>query len=104
MKTGNTCTANGVADTADASMEPGHEDREYISRRVPAPKLLRPQWSPVMKTWNTGNMNMNVTNGLLPQWSPVMKTGNTPGVRRASQVRRPASMEPGHEDREYVWP
>ena len=37
-----------------ASMEPGHEDREYFA---PVPFEVRffvPQWSPVMKTGNTG--------------------------------------------------
>ena len=37
-----------------------------------------------------------------PQWSPVMKTGNTSSpsaTRRAASES--ASMEPGHEDREY---
>ena len=39
--------------------------------------------------------------GTTPQWSPVMKTGNTqPGVRRGRDLVQ-ASMEPGHEDREY---
>ena len=38
----------------------------------------------------------------MPQWSPVMKTGNTahrPGVGADGEL---ASMEPGHEDREYL--
>ena len=34
-----------------ASMEPGHEDREY---QPPTPPM-QPQWSPVMKTGNTGS-------------------------------------------------
>ena len=37
----------------------------------------------------------------MPQWSPVMKTGNT-GERAFGAGRAAvASMEPGHEDREY---
>ena len=36
-----------------------------------------------------------------PQWSPVMKTGNTAAVTWSITGISPASMEPGHEDREY---
>ena len=38
---------------------------------------------------------------ITPQWSPVMKTGNT--ARSFGKVGGlfEASMEPGHEDREY---
>ena len=38
----------------------------------------------------------------MPQWSPVMKTGNTPATAGASHTHNQASMEPGHEDREYT--
>ena len=58
-------------------MEPGHEDREYMSRHLMSRHLMR------------------------PQWSPVMKTGNTAWRHRSSESKRKASMEPGHEDREY---
>ena len=46
--------ASGAA-SRPASMEPGHEDREYwpSSLTVWPPNSL-PQWSPVMKTGNTG--------------------------------------------------
>ena len=55
MKTGNTDVAGGRADRGEAaSMEPGHEDREY------PPSL-----------WG-----LSLAYGV-PQWSPVMKTGNT---------------------------
>ena len=37
----------------------------------------------------------------MPQWSPVMKTGNTRGDVRGRLRHGQASMEPGHEDREY---
>ena len=60
-----------------ASMEPGHEDREYSCHRTVPSSLNRPQWSPVMKTGNTGAHLLGAClNGM-------------------------ASMEPGHEDREY---
>ena len=54
MKTGNTsiavtCTPHGGV----ASMEPGHEDREYTDVSPLAHSMLWPQWSPVMKTGNT---------------------------------------------------
>ena len=62
-------------------MEPGHEDREYISsiigRRRPG---RRPQWSPVMKTGNTWPSSSASWRPTPPQWSPVMKTGNTRDV------------------------
>ena len=61
-----------------ASMEPGHEDREYRrpGRRRILPRQL-PQWSPVMKTGNTGPSCTPGHKSHRPQWSPVMKTGNT---------------------------
>ena len=37
---------------------------------------------------------------MMPQWSPVMKTGNTRDHISALD-QDGASMEPGHEDREY---
>ena len=36
-----------------ASMEPGHEDREYATSTTPPSVGPGPQWSPVMKTGNT---------------------------------------------------
>ena len=107
-------------------MEPGHEDREYQGVHESLRIRVKPQWSPVMKTGNTGvvlgthrerspasmepghedreygvnAIALPVMPGV-PQWSPVMKTGNTarrPGVRAVGEL---ASMEPGHEDREY---
>ena len=79
MKTGNTRQDINVGRAAErASMEPGHEDREYICG------------------WHIVSQII-----VGPQWSPAMKTGNT----CRSPARRPrsgnASMEPGHEDREY---
>ena len=37
-----------------------------------------------------------------PQWSPVMKTGNTGRGHAPPDPEGRASMEPGHEDREYL--
>ena len=54
MKTGNTCASTDPAIWHEhASMEPGHEDREYTSQAGSAPTASSPQWSPVMKTGNT---------------------------------------------------
>ena len=55
-----------------------------------------------MKTGNTSIDSLGTLKSSLPQWSPVMKTGNTGTVpvRRLRQWW--ASMEPGHEDREYA--
>ena len=37
-------------------MEPGHEDREYVyASQIERTESL-PQWSPVMKTGNTGGI------------------------------------------------
>ena len=78
MKTGNTPRdAARVHHDLRASMEPGHEDREY--------RLS------VLSTWEA----------YTPQWSPVMKTGNTALLRHHRGRADRASMEPGHEDREY---
>ena len=79
MKTGNTCLLS--------SCRRGH---------------VLPQWSPVMKTGNTGDPKRKpriIRRG--PQWSPVMKTGNTGPVDAPVEDASAASMEPGHEDREY---
>ena len=55
-----------------------------------------------MKTGNTCSMPGAVSTSETPQWSPVMKTGNTRPQATRSHYHY-ASMEPGHEDREYVW-
>ena len=54
-----------------------------------------------MKTGNTNVWFPCVHVSSKPQWSPVMKTGNTPRIRRKTGSCPRASMEPGHEDREY---
>ena len=81
MKTGNTGHLLAITLTPEgASMEPGHEDREYAHARHPLIRLAEPQWSPVMKTGNTPPAGTSNTNRPGPQWSPVMKTGNTSPV------------------------
>ena len=78
MKTGNTMYVTIDQDVfADASMEPGHEDREYLKIRFPGCVVMKPQWSPVMKTGNTRAAQKLAKQWREPQWSPVMKTGNT---------------------------
>ena len=55
MKTGNTRLPFALpAEAVMASMEPGHEDREYLVIRPYQWEVNGPQWSPVMKTGNTG--------------------------------------------------
>ena len=55
-----------------------------------------------MKTGNT-RIGSSVSSRLYwPQWSPVMKTGNTRAGMPWSCPLDDASMEPGHEDREYL--
>ena len=70
-----------------ASMEPGHEDREYANPWPQPAQLAGPQWSPVMKTGNTGSTQFVRHSQAAPQWSPVMKTGNT-GTSRAQATTR----------------
>ena len=55
-----------------------------------------------MKTGNTVASQLANDGWNVPQWSPVMKTGNTGRLPRQQHRRLVASMEPGHEDREYV--
>ena len=54
-----------------------------------------------MKTGNTMPSGPALARALTPQWSPVMKTGNTWPASPAG-TPHDASMEPGHEDREYI--
>ena len=82
-------------------MEPGHEDREYILRAQEGARDGLPQWSPVMKTGNTRRRVRRNSPCSRPQWSPVMKTGNTAMRETGRNGYQTASMEPGHEDREY---
>ncbi len=87
MKTGNTCpAAASPLGRGKASMEPGHEDREYTEIHRYDAVMIEPQWSPVMKTGNTGVSLWESQTTDMPQWSPVMKTGNTP--LEAEQTRR----------------
>ena len=79
MKTGNTGDSTNTVDIeAIASMEPGHEDREYVGCETSTHASHEPQWSPVMKTGNTPEYDGDAERAEDgPQWSPVMKTGNT---------------------------
>ena len=83
MKTGNTRGVGGWQLGAEgASMEPGHEDREYQTHSHKHKHPNRPQWSPVMKTGNTSQTRGKAVAAGAPQWSPVMKTGNTARLLR----------------------
>ena len=55
-----------------------------------------------MKTGNTSPTPPTGSTAPSPQWSPVMKTGNTASRPHPPENFSEASMEPGHEDREYV--
>ena len=55
-----------------------------------------------MKTGNTWTDRLSGAGTDVPQWSPVMKTGNTQTTSPVYPVASDASMEHGHEDREYV--
>ena len=54
-----------------------------------------------MKTGNTPELFAQLDGTQRPQWSPVMKTGNTRPWPFQLAAQQTASMEPGHEDREY---
>ena len=54
-----------------------------------------------MKTGNTYHAALYTCTTVWPQWSPVMKTGNTSRTSSRKSLIERASMEPGHEDREY---
>ena len=87
-----------------ASMEPGHEDREYA--QVDTGSLVA--WLASMEPGHEDReyLQAKINSDLMqtPQWSPVMKTGNTCAATFSSDPASCASMEPGHEDREYVRP
>ena len=55
-----------------------------------------------MKTGNTAGRLTPASQTVKPQWSPVMKTGNTGACPDGPGHTTIASMEPGHEDREYL--
>ena len=90
-----------------ASMEPGHEDREYTGVVVRLETVLIASMEPGHEDREYAAFTKASRACAVPQWSPVMKTGNTRHHRRHPGRPRPASMEPGHEDREYkvgrVW-
>ena len=56
-----------------------------------------------MKTGNTPKGSWKCVGRGGPQWSPVMKTGNTSRLPLCLGMQHIASMEPGHEDREYLY-
>ena len=61
----------------DASMEPGHEDREYFCQATQPPEKLLASMEPGHEDReyaDGGDAGYTIT---MPQWSPVMKTGNT---------------------------
>ena len=102
MKTGNTAILPGTDRTISTPqwspvMKTGNTRRVHTM----GGRLRVPQWSPVMKTGNTSAARLVPGAGCTPQWSPVMKTGNTCLTPLDDMHGRVASMEPGHEDREY---
>ena len=79
MKTGNTEPRGvGTRQVTAASMEPGHEDREYRgveseTHRERSPASMEPGHEDREYTLHSGKLYISSA----PQWSPVMKTGNT---------------------------
>ena len=78
MKTGNTPQKRGQDDDHEhASMEPGHEDREYRAR-------AHARWEADGASMEPGHEDREYVAG-----------------GRLRDAEGGASMEPGHEDREY---
>ena len=78
MKTGNTrMEARAVSQRNRASMEPGHEDREYVIR---------------------GEGRLDELHASMEPGHEDREYAHRPGPDLRD---RAASMEPGHEDREY---
>ena len=102
MKTGNTAHfQRALSFVQNASMEPGHEDREYTDPEYAAYSIGKPQWSPAMKTGNTGDAVSGVALGGHASMEPGHEDREyvRPWAHPAHMAG--ASMEPGHEDREY---
>ena len=78
MKTGNTGhLVELLHDRHRASMEPGHEDREYSSDSHPAAMRSLASMEPGHEDREYVSRYVVSAGDTLPQWSPVMKTGNT---------------------------
>ena len=80
MKTGNTvCTHHIEAGVEAASMEPGHEDREYRLPPSRGPAAREASMEPGHEDREYQRVLGQLQAVAEPQWSPVMKTGNTRG-------------------------
>ena len=89
MKTGNTRADGKTAqEYVNASMEPGHEDREYTVTMAGNLTADPPQWSPVMKTGNTARL-------LRCRWLPVLHTL----ARTATRHPQPMGGSAGRVDK-----
>ena len=87
MKTGNTCRAAvEMTHGGAASMEPGHEDREYVLRDDPEhSRTKRASMEPGHEDREyPAGLAPGAQEDLVPQWSPVMKTGNTRSAHHPS--------------------
>ena len=84
MKTGNTGTpCQSVSGAGAASMEPGHEDREYAAREHNGQEAAPASMEPGHEDREYARRSARQAPRALPQWSPVMKTGNTGAPRRS---------------------
>ena len=89
MKTGNTRRRHRHRHAHRlASMEPGHEDREYVVLSCRKDSMFMPQWSPVMKTGNTARL-------LRCRWLPVLHTL----ARTATRHPQPMGGSAGRVDK-----
>ena len=58
-------------------MEPGHEDREYLSLLPQRIRRLAASMEPGHEDREYVEAVANCADAGMPQWSPAMKTGNT---------------------------
>ena len=74
---------NNSTITSEASMEPGHEDREYMQRSCRRRRLAdRASMEPGHEDREYVKGTATESTVTKPQWSPVMKTGNTRRIGR----------------------
>ena len=102
MKTGNTrhCV-RGRLHEIGASMEPGHEDREYFAHVPDREIRQRASMEPGHEDREYRGSSSLARRQQLASMEPGHEDREYQRCRILPVVRLDASMEPGHEDREY---
>ena len=70
-----------------ASMEPGHEDREYILVPAESRQRMPASMEPGHEDREYEASQSSDASSATPQWSPVMKTGNTRSGTGSAQTQ-----------------